>query len=65
MLITETPSPYHDLEKKQVGELLEIINKEDQQVAIAVQKALQQIEKLINALTDKMLEGGRLFYMGA
>ncbi|MGZ5247421.1 MAG: N-acetylmuramic acid 6-phosphate etherase [Flavitalea sp.] len=65
MLITETPSPYHDLEKKQVGELLEIINKEDQQVAIAVQKALPQIDKLITALTDKMLAGGRLFYMGA
>lgn len=65
MLITETPSPYHDLEKKQVGELLEIINTEDQQVAIAVQKALPQIEKLITALTDKMLAGGRLFYMGA
>ncbi len=65
MLITETPSPYHDLEKKQVGELLEIINNEDQQVAIAVQKALPQIEKLISALTDKMLAGGRLFYMGA
>lgn len=65
MLITETPSPYHDLEKKQVGELLEIINKEDQQVAIAVQKALPEIEKLITALTDKMLAGGRLFYMGA
>ena len=65
MLITETPSSYHDLEKKQVGELLQIINKEDQEVAIAVQKALPQIEKLISALTDKMLAGGRLFYMGA
>lgn len=65
MLITETPSPYHDLEKKQVGELLEIINNEDQQVAIAVKKALPQIEKLITALTDKMLAGGRLFYLGA
>lgn len=65
MLITETPSPYHDLEKKQVGELLEIINNEDHQVAIAVHKALPQIEKLITALTDKMLAGGRLFYMGA
>jgi N-acetylmuramic acid 6-phosphate etherase len=65
MLITETPSSYHDLEKKQVGELLQIINKEDQEVAIAVQKALPQIEKLITALTNKMLAGGRLFYMGA
>ena len=38
--ISEQPSLYDDLEKKSVREILEDINKEDQKVAIAVQKAI-------------------------
>jgi len=34
-------------------------------VAFAVEKALPQIEALIEAVSDKMLAGGRLFYIGA
>ena len=48
-----------------VLEIITAINKEDKTVAIAVEKALPQIEELIAAITDNMLAGGRLFYIGA
>jgi N-acetylmuramic acid 6-phosphate etherase len=63
--ITEQASKYRHLEKMSVGELLININKEDKTVAHAVEKAIPQIKKLVGAITDKMLAGGRLFYIGA
>jgi N-acetylmuramic acid 6-phosphate etherase len=63
--ITEQSSPYRHLEKMSVAELLSFINNEDQTVALAVKKAIPQVEKLIEAISDKMLMGGRLFYIGA
>jgi N-acetylmuramic acid 6-phosphate etherase len=63
--ITEQESPYHHLEQMPVGDLLTYINKEDQTVAAAVRQAIPQIEKLVEAISDKMLMGGRLFYIGA
>ncbi|MFY0253970.1 N-acetylmuramic acid 6-phosphate etherase [Chitinophaga sp. 30R24] len=63
--VTEQASPYHHLEKMSVHELLENMNQEDKTVPLAVEKAIPQIEKLVTAITDKMLAGGRLFYMGA
>jgi N-acetylmuramic acid 6-phosphate etherase len=63
--ITEESSSYHHLEKMTVSELLANINKEDQTVPAAVEKAIPQIEKLAEAISDKMLMGGRLFYIGA
>ena len=63
--ITEQPSNYRHLEQMSVGELLRNINAEDQTVPLAVEKALPQIEKLTEAVSDAMLMGGRLFYIGA
>lgn len=63
--ITEQESPYHHLEKMSVGEVLKTINEEDITVPVAVGKAIPQIEKLTEAISDKMLMGGRLFYIGA
>jgi len=63
--ITEQPSRYRHLEKMTVEELLININKEDKTVPYAVEKAIPQIEKLVEAAVDKMLSGGRLFYVGA
>lgn len=62
---TEQPSHYRHLEKMSVGELIKHINDEDKTVPLAIEKALPQIEKLITVISDKMLAGGRLFYMGA
>ena len=63
--ITEEPSLYHDLEKMSVHDLLVNINREDQKVPLAVEKAIPQIERLVEAVSDRMLGGGRLFYIGA
>ena len=63
--VTEQASHYRHLEKMTVEELLININKEDKTVPLAVEKVLPQIEKLASAICDKMLAGGRLFYIGA
>jgi N-acetylmuramic acid 6-phosphate etherase len=63
--VTEEPSRYHYLEKMTIREILNSINREDRFVPEAVEKAIPQIEKLAAVITDKMLAGGRLFYMGA
>jgi N-acetylmuramic acid 6-phosphate etherase len=62
---TEEESPYHDLEKMSTREILMHINEEDKKVPDAVRTVIPQIEKLVVAITDKMLAGGRLFYIGA
>src|SRR6186997_1753603 len=63
--ITEEDSEYRHLEAMTIRELLTNINNEDQVVPLAVQKAIPQIERLVTAIVDKMLSGGRLFYIGA
>ena len=62
---TEAESIYNELEKMTINELLLNINKEDTIIPSAIKKAIPQIESLINVLVDKMLVGGRLFYIGA
>ena len=63
--ITENSSYYRHLDKMSIHEVLSNINKEDHVVPDAVEKAIPQIEQLVTALADKMLMGGRLFYIGA
>ena len=62
---TEETSLYRHLEKMPVGDILFNINQEDQKVPLAVAKAIPQITALVEAVSDKMLAGGRLFYIGA
>jgi len=63
--ITEKDSHYRDLEKMSSRELLVNINTEDHKVSYAVEKCIDQIETLLDALYDRMSLGGRLFYIGA
>jgi N-acetylmuramic acid 6-phosphate etherase len=63
--ITEQSSNYRHLDKMPVAEILTNINAEDKTVPFVIEKAIPQIEKLVEAATDKMLSGGRLFYVGA
>ncbi len=63
--ITEKESLYQDLDKMSTFEILSSINQEDQKVALAVSNSIGQIEKLVDAISDRMLSGGRLFYIGA
>ena len=46
--ITEEPSKYRHLEKMSVEELTSNLNKEDKTVALAIEKALPQLNLLIN-----------------
>lgn len=63
--ITEQTSLHADLDKKSVGELMVEMNQEDQKVALAVEKAIPQITKLVEEIVPRMKQGGRIFYMGA
>ena len=63
--ITEASSKYHHLEKMSVHEILSNINAEDKTLPKAVEKAIPQIEALVESVVLKMQEGGRLFYIGA
>lgn len=64
-LATESTSHYDHLEKMSIGELLTNINSEDQKVASVVANAIPQIENFLEQLVPRMLDGGRLFYLGA
>ena len=63
--ITESPSSHRHLEKKSVLELLQGINQEDSTVAAAVARAIPAIAAFVELAADRMLAGGRLFYIGA
>jgi N-acetylmuramic acid 6-phosphate etherase len=45
-------------------EMIRLINNEDKLVAEAVEKALPSIAAAIDAITDRLRGGGRLFYVG-
>ncbi|WP_124980807.1 N-acetylmuramic acid 6-phosphate etherase [Nonlabens xiamenensis] len=62
---TEQDSRHQDLEMKDSLELVRGINEEDQGVAMAVKKILPAIAEFIDAVVDRMKQGGRLFYIGA
>ena len=66
MSSTEDRNPNsYDLDLKNSREILEIINQEDQQIAIKVNEAMDQIEPLVNEVIKTFNKGGRLFYLGA
>jgi N-acetylmuramic acid 6-phosphate etherase len=62
---TEQDSHYSDLEKMEIDEILYNINNEDKKVALAVEKSIPQIEKLVKVVVKKLKNNGRLFYIGA
>src|SRR5699024_2554049 len=53
------------IETKSTGEIISIINSEDQKVAYAVRESLKDIEKAVDIIYEKVLNGGRLIYIGA
>lgn len=62
---TEQASNYNHLEQMTIGELLSNINAEDKTVPMAIEQAMPQIERLTAIVSDRLKNGGRLFYMGA
>lgn len=65
MRTTEKASRYDNLEKMSTLEILNGINAEDMTVPQAVAGSIPQIEKLVDAIVDRMHRGGRVFYIGS
>ncbi|HPQ21730.1 MAG TPA: N-acetylmuramic acid 6-phosphate etherase [Saprospiraceae bacterium] len=65
MKITEQDGKHRGLEKKSIKEIISDINELDKEVPIAVEKKLDQIELTVQAIVEKLQNGGRLFYIGA
>jgi N-acetylmuramic acid 6-phosphate etherase len=63
--ITEQSSLHNDLEQQTTENLLLGINQEDKKVALAVERVIPQVEKLVDGLVTRFEKGGRLFYIGA
>lgn len=65
-LSTEGRNPRtSDLDTLDVLRILETMNDEDQQVALAVRRVLPQIGEAVELITAARLSGGRLIYLGA
>lgn len=63
--ITEQESPYSDLDKMSVREILEGINREDAAVHEAVRAVIPVMERLVGHIAERMARGARMFYIGA
>jgi N-acetylmuramic acid 6-phosphate etherase len=62
---TEQSSHHDHLEQMSIKELLSRINSEDRTVPVAIERSLPQIERLAEMVSEKLKEGGRLFYIGS
>ncbi len=62
---TESESNYRHLDQMSVREIITGMNREDTSVPLAIEQELGAIEQLIDAVVEKMQNGGRLFYIGA
>jgi N-acetylmuramic acid 6-phosphate etherase len=54
-----------DLDLRSTSELVELINDEDTRVAPAVRRAAPQLAAAIDAISERLVRGGRLVYVGA
>lgn len=63
--MTEQSSRYENLDKMSTLEILKGINAEDMTVPAAVGKMIPQIERLVDAIVERMSQDGRVFYIGA
>lgn len=65
-MLTEQANPRSaQIDSLSALEIVQIINHEDQTVALAVEKALPQVAQAVEAITRCIENGGRLIYIGA
>jgi N-acetylmuramic acid 6-phosphate etherase len=63
--MTEQPNRSSvNLDRKTALQIARIINREDAKVALAVRRALPQIARAIDLITESLGQGGRLIYVG-
>lgn len=64
--ITEQRNPAsRNLDRMSTAEILRLMNREDREVAIAVERELPAIAQAVDAIVAGMQKGGRLIYAGA
>lgn len=64
-MITESCKEDIYIEELSTIEMVKLINREDKTVALSIEKNLDKIALLIDAIVPKMQTGGRLIYIGA
>ena len=65
-LKTEQQNPQSSqIDSMSINDILKTINREDQNIAIAVQATLPDIEKTVELTVNSIQKGGRVFYVGA
>lgn len=65
-LLTETNNPRTvDISRMTALEMLTVINREDQQVALAVEQVIPQIAEAVERALERVRQGGRVIYAGA
>ena len=62
---TEQPGPVDNLHEMSTSELMAAMHEVDHAIQPAVEQALPALSRFVEALVPRMLEGGRLFYVGA
>ena len=63
--ITEQDNPRSTgLSSQSAGEIVALMNEEDATVATAVKQVLDDVAKAVEAIVDRLRNGGRLFYIG-
>ena len=65
-LKTEQQNPQSSqIDSMSINDILKTINREDQNIAIAVQATIRDIEKTVELTVNSIQKGGRVFYVGA
>ena len=65
-LKTEQQNPQSSqIDSMSINDILKTINREDQNIAIAVQTTIRDIEKTVELTVNSIRKGGRVFYVGA
>ncbi|TYP05823.1 N-acetylmuramic acid 6-phosphate etherase [Xenorhabdus doucetiae] len=65
-MITESRNPASThIDQLSTLDMLRVINDEDKQVAIAVEKTLPQVARVVDKVAEAFRQGGRLIYSGA
>ncbi len=63
--ITEARNPRTaDIDRRSTLEMVTLINQEDQQVALAVARVLDQVAQAVDRIAERLQNGGRLYYIG-
>jgi N-acetylmuramic acid 6-phosphate etherase len=65
-MLTEQQNPKtHNLDQLSTLEILQTMNAEDALVVTAVQRALPDVARAVDAIAERKAKGGRVFYVGA